>query len=152
MYTVEEYTVIIVCMHARNSVEEDMAMAENQCSRFLLLFPVLLFTITSISVDIVSGQPTGEYSGSARELLTNLSCVLYCQEFTSRSMGRLSPVMPMSLSLTLVYIVVLYIATLTEAVVAEVLMQKMVWLRDTGTTLMGLKLRASHCSLLLIPP
>ena len=57
------YVVIIVCTHPRNSegtLEEDMAMAEHQYLRLLLLFPVVLFVITSISVDIVSGQPTGE--------------------------------------------------------------------------------------------
>jgi hypothetical protein len=43
----------------------------------------------------------------------------------------------------LVLVVTVYIATLTEVIVAEV---QMVQLRETGTTLMGLKLGVSYRS------
>ena len=45
----------------------------------------------------------------------------------------------------LVRMVLVYTATLTEVIVAELQMEQ---LRDTGTSLMGLKLGVTHCWIL----
>lgn len=44
----------------QSTLEESMAVVENQCLQLSFLSTVLLFVITSISVDTVSGQLTGE--------------------------------------------------------------------------------------------
>ena len=56
----------------------------------------------------------------------------------------------MSGPVILVLVIVVYIATLTEVIVAEVQMHQMVCLRDTGTALMGLMLGVSHRRWLMI--
>ena len=53
----------------------------------------------------------------------------------------------MSSPVILVSMILDYIATLTEVIVAD---HQMVQLRDTGTSLMGLKLGVSHRRMLLI--
>jgi ABC-type maltose transport system permease subunit len=63
-------------------------------------------------------------------------------------MKRLSPILAASWPVILVVVVVLYIATLTEVIVAEI---QMVHLRDNGTALMGLKLGIMDKRMLMIP-
>jgi hypothetical protein len=56
--------------------------------------------------------------------------------------------MAISTSVILMLVVMVYIATLTEVVAADL---QMVQLRESGTTLMGLKLELTDTSLLMIP-
>ena len=56
--------------------------------------------------------------------------------------------MAMSSPVILVSVILDYIATLTEVIVAEL---QMVQLRDTGTALIGLKLGVSHRRKLMTP-